>query len=275
MDYSMPGLPVHHQFLESTQAHVCWVGDAIQPSHPLSPSSPLALNLSQHQGLFQEASHVAKGKRIRMSGFCGHFSMSYLGPHEFNWPHEQSSFLGLQTGLWQREGDQWGLLSDDCLTQGHLRTKERLLCPADHPDYIYSAFPPFTINEPTVFIVKANSSTCSLEYITSHLFKDVSPANYIFKPSSSIAIFIQAESLNHLSVWSLYQPFNYSVCVHPVLPHLFSLFSTEQSDHVVPLFHSEPSSAPLSFKAEAKVLVMVHKGSHDPVLVYFFYLVSF
>ena len=40
-------------------------------------------------------------------------------------------------------------------------------------------------------------------------------------------------------------------------------------------FHSEPSSAPLSFKAEAKVLVMVHKGSHDPVLVYFFYLVSF
>ena len=49
---SMPGLPVHHQLPESTQTHVHWVGDAIQPSHPLLSSSP-ALNLSQHQGLFQ------------------------------------------------------------------------------------------------------------------------------------------------------------------------------------------------------------------------------
>ena len=41
MDRSTPGLPVHHQLLESTQTHVHWVGDAIQPSHPLSsPSSP-------------------------------------------------------------------------------------------------------------------------------------------------------------------------------------------------------------------------------------------
>ena len=40
MDYSMPSLPVHHQLLEFTQTHVHWVGDAIQPSHPLSSSSP-------------------------------------------------------------------------------------------------------------------------------------------------------------------------------------------------------------------------------------------
>ena len=53
MDCSMPGLPVHHQLLEFTQTHVHRVGDAIQPSHPLSPASLLALNLSQHQGLFQ------------------------------------------------------------------------------------------------------------------------------------------------------------------------------------------------------------------------------
>ena len=53
MDCSMPGLPVHHQLPESTQTHVQWVGDAIQPSHPLSSPSPPALNLSQHQGLFQ------------------------------------------------------------------------------------------------------------------------------------------------------------------------------------------------------------------------------
>ena len=53
MDCSMPGFPVHHQLPEFTQTHVHWVGDAIQPSHSLSSSSPSAFNLSQHQGLFQ------------------------------------------------------------------------------------------------------------------------------------------------------------------------------------------------------------------------------
>ena len=48
MNCSMPGLPVHHQLLESTQTHVHQVDDAIQPSHPLSPPSLPALNLSQH-----------------------------------------------------------------------------------------------------------------------------------------------------------------------------------------------------------------------------------
>ena len=63
MNRSMPGLPVHHQLPKSTQTHVPWVGDAIQSSHPLSSPSPPALNLSQHQGLFQwvSSSHqVAK-----------------------------------------------------------------------------------------------------------------------------------------------------------------------------------------------------------------------
>ena len=53
MDYSMPGLPVHHQLLEFTQTHAHRVGDAIQPSHPLSSPFPPAPNPSQHQGLFQ------------------------------------------------------------------------------------------------------------------------------------------------------------------------------------------------------------------------------
>ena len=63
MNHSTPGLPIHHQLLESTQTHVHWVNDAIQPSHPLSSLSPPALNLSQHQGLFKwlSSSHqVAK-----------------------------------------------------------------------------------------------------------------------------------------------------------------------------------------------------------------------
>ena len=63
MNCRIPDLPVHHQLLRSTQTHVHWVSDAIQPSHPpLSPSPP-ALNLSQHQGLFKwvSSSHqVAK-----------------------------------------------------------------------------------------------------------------------------------------------------------------------------------------------------------------------
>ena len=50
---NMPGFPVHHQLPELTQTHVHWVGDAIQPSHPLSSPSPPAFNLFQHQGLFQ------------------------------------------------------------------------------------------------------------------------------------------------------------------------------------------------------------------------------
>ena len=63
VDCSTPGLPVHHQFLESTQTHVHWVSDDIQPSHPLLSPSPPSLNLSQHQGLFKwiSSSHqVAK-----------------------------------------------------------------------------------------------------------------------------------------------------------------------------------------------------------------------
>ena len=52
MNHSIPGLPAHHQLPEFTQTHVHWVGDAIQPSHPLSSPSPPVPNPSQHQGLF-------------------------------------------------------------------------------------------------------------------------------------------------------------------------------------------------------------------------------
>ena len=52
---STPGLPVHHQLPEFTQTHVHRVGDAIQPSYPLSSPPPPALNLSQNQGLLNES----------------------------------------------------------------------------------------------------------------------------------------------------------------------------------------------------------------------------
>ena len=69
MNRSMPGLPVHHQLPESTQTHIHWVSDAIQPSYPLPSPSPPALNLSQHQGLFKRVSsshQVAKGLEFQL-----------------------------------------------------------------------------------------------------------------------------------------------------------------------------------------------------------------
>ena len=55
MNRSTPGLPIHHQLPESTHTHVHRVGDAIQPSHPLSSPSPPAPNPSQHQGFSNES----------------------------------------------------------------------------------------------------------------------------------------------------------------------------------------------------------------------------
>ena len=53
MDFSTPGLPIHHQLSEFTQTHVHGVGDAIHPSYPLLSASSPTFSLSQHQGLFQ------------------------------------------------------------------------------------------------------------------------------------------------------------------------------------------------------------------------------
>ena len=52
IDGSMPGLPVPHHLPEFAQVHVHWMRDAIQPSYPLLPPSPTALDLSQQQGFF-------------------------------------------------------------------------------------------------------------------------------------------------------------------------------------------------------------------------------
>ena len=53
MDCNMPGLPVPHHLLEFAQAYVHCMSDVIQTSHPVMSSSPSALNLSQHWGLFK------------------------------------------------------------------------------------------------------------------------------------------------------------------------------------------------------------------------------
>ena len=63
-DCSMLGFPIHHQLPKLTQTHVHRVSEAIQPSHPLSSPSPLAFNISQHQGLFQWVSSLHQVAKI-------------------------------------------------------------------------------------------------------------------------------------------------------------------------------------------------------------------
>ena len=67
MDCSTSGFPVFHYLPEFAQTHVHWVSDVIQPSHPLPPPSPLALNLSQYQGLFQWVDSASGGQSIGAS----------------------------------------------------------------------------------------------------------------------------------------------------------------------------------------------------------------
>ena len=69
---STPGFPVLHHLLEFAQTHIYWVDGVIQSSHPLFPPSPLALNLSQHQGLFQwvgSSYQVAKVLELQYQSF--------------------------------------------------------------------------------------------------------------------------------------------------------------------------------------------------------------
>ena len=118
MIHSSPGLAVHHQLLDSPQTHVHWVGDAIQPSHPLLSPSPPALNLSQHQGLSQWVSsskQVAKVLEFQLQhqslqwrlwtdplGWTGWISLQSkrLSRVFSNTTVQKHQFLGAQVSLW-------------------------------------------------------------------------------------------------------------------------------------------------------------------------------
>ena len=83
MDYSMPGLPVHHQLPEPAQTRVRWVGDAIQPSYPLSSPFPPAFNLSQYQGLFQWVSSSPQVAKVNWSFRFSHQSFQWIFRTDF------------------------------------------------------------------------------------------------------------------------------------------------------------------------------------------------
>ena len=96
MDLSTPGSSVLHYLPEFAQTYVHWVGDAIQPFHPLLPSSPLALNLSQHQGLFQgdfPPWWIPRQEIPSILNSCHIYTTSRMCPWE-----ESSLFLWQQTG---------------------------------------------------------------------------------------------------------------------------------------------------------------------------------
>ena len=76
MNCSMPGLPVHHQLLESTQIHVHRVDDAIQPSHLLSSPSPPTLNLSPNQAFPMNKLFASGGQSIGVSASIPVFPMN-------------------------------------------------------------------------------------------------------------------------------------------------------------------------------------------------------
>ena len=81
---SRPGLPVHHQLLELAQTQAYQVGDAIQLSHPLSsPFSP-ALNLSQHQSLFQQLALYIRWMKSWSFSFSISLSNEYSGLISFS-----------------------------------------------------------------------------------------------------------------------------------------------------------------------------------------------
>ena len=83
MDCSMPGLPVHHQLLEFMQTHVLQVGDAIQPSHPLSSPSLPAFKLSQHQGLSKLVTFCIRWPKYWSFSFSISPSSEYSGVISF------------------------------------------------------------------------------------------------------------------------------------------------------------------------------------------------
>ena len=93
MNCSTPGLPVHHQLLESTQTHIHRVSDAIQPSHPLLSPSPPAPNPSQHQSLFSEATLLMRWPKYWS------FSFSIIPSNEHqDWsPLEWAGWISLQS----------------------------------------------------------------------------------------------------------------------------------------------------------------------------------
>ena len=110
MDCSMPGFPVQHQIPELAQTHVHWVGDAIQPSHPLSSPFPPAFDLSQHQGLFQRVSSLHRWPKYWSFIFSISPSNEYSGLMSFRIDFDLLAVQGTLMSLLQHYSSKSSIL---------------------------------------------------------------------------------------------------------------------------------------------------------------------
>ena len=100
MNRSTPGLPVHHQLPEFTQTHLHCVGDAIQPSHPLSSPSPPAPNPSQHQSFSNES--TLRMRWPKYWSFTFSISPSNEHPGLISFRMDWLDLLAFKTSCWEK-----------------------------------------------------------------------------------------------------------------------------------------------------------------------------
>ena len=131
-DCSTPGFPVLHHLPELAQTHVRWVGDAIQPSHPLSSPSPPAFNLSHLRGLFQwisSSNQVARVLELQPQQQC------------FQWIFRVEIYSRL-INLWF-----WH----------HVKN---VTAPGNYLCYLLALFSPFQLSQPLQLFQAFSSSLC-------------------------------------------------------------------------------------------------------------------
>ena len=139
IDCSTPGFPVLHCLSELAQTHVHWVNDTIQPSHPLSPFYPHALNLSQHQGLFQwvgPSHQVAKVLELQLQHQSFQW-LSWLIYFRIDWFDLPAAKVKLFTTDWYLNPRGWDLNpAKTCLGLEPIWLRIK---PSQNPQYLVSA----------------------------------------------------------------------------------------------------------------------------------------
>ena len=199
---SMPGLPVHHQLPESTQTHVHQVRDTIQPSHPLSSPSPPALNLSQHQGLFQ---WVSCSHQVLEFQFAKYWSFSFsISPS-----NEHTGLISFRMDWLDLLAVQGTLKS---LLQHHSAKASILLHSAF---FIVQLSHPYMTTRKTIALTRRTFAG----KVMSLLFNMLSRLVISFLPRSKHLLI----SWLQLPSAVILEPPKYSLSLFPLFPHLFAM----------------------------------------------------
>ena len=110
MNRSMPGLPVHHKLLEFTHTHVHRVGDAFQPTHPLSSPSPPAPNPSQHQSCPMSQLFAWDGQSTGVSALASVLPKNTQGWSPLEWTLDLLAVQGTLRSLLQHHSSKASIL---------------------------------------------------------------------------------------------------------------------------------------------------------------------